>query len=182
MIKILKNFLTAEECQQLNEIAIRYFRDGILQIGGYGGRYTTRHVHSSFKFDPFVYEISTKIRRAANIDKYALEYPRGKDGVNVAVTIKDGYIALHTDPRAEDGSVTYRCNVITQKSDIGGDLIMDGKVVDLGVGDVHCYAVSEIPHIVTATEGSTPRILWMFGAHIPLADWNNNKIRMKNVG
>ena len=181
MIKILKNFLTEEECQRLNKIATEYLDKGILKVGGYDGRYTTRFVEDNFKFDPFVYTLSEKIRRAANIDKYALEYPRGKDGINVAVTIEDGYIELHTDPRAEDGSATYRCNVITQKSNVGGDLVMDGKVVDLDVGDVHCYAVSEIPHIVTATEGSTPRILWMFGAHIPLADWNN-KIRINNVG
>lgn len=174
-MRIFKNALTAIECKELNSIANNYLMNGVLKQGGYVGRFTTRYVSSSFKFDDVVYNLDKKIREIAGICKYEREYPRGKDGINVAVTVNQGGISLHTDPRSNTGCVTYRCNVITQKSNVGGELVIDGEVVNLDIGDLHCYAVSEEPHIVTAVEGSVPRILWMFGCHIPLEEWNYKK-------
>lgn len=169
-MRMLPSFLSKEECDDLNALAMKYMESGILKIGGYPGRVTTRFIkqNKDFDFPEFVYDISKKIRVAAGIECFPFEHERGKNGINVAVTKIGGFINWHTDPRGEDGSATYRCNVITQKSTFGGQVVFKDKILPLEEGDVHCYAVSEVPHLVTESEGPTPRILWMFGAQIPL--------------
>jgi hypothetical protein len=67
---------------------------------------------------------------------------------------------------------TYRCNILTQANEDGCDLYVDGKKIDIEVGDLHCYMVSELEHYVTEAKGETPRIMWMFGCHIPKEHWS----------
>jgi hypothetical protein len=56
---------------------------------------------------------------------------------------------------------------MTSAADGGGQLMVEGEPVDINVGDLHCYAVSELLHQVSPFEGTTPRIMYMFGAAIP---------------
>lgn len=176
-MRVFKGLLTRAECKKLNVLALGYLESGVLLQNGSEGRYTTRCVDEDFKFDGFVYEISNRIREAAGVQKYKLEKGKGSNGVGLAVTLNNGYLKLHVDPRSLEGFVTYRCNVFSQKSDAGGELVIYDKVADLDIGDVHCFAASEEPHIVMPSKGTTPRILWMFGAHIPVADWESEKIK-----
>jgi hypothetical protein len=84
---------------------------------------------------------------------------------------QNGEVYTHRDPDGGDGVVTYRCNVLTQANEDGAELYVGGNKVDIEVGDLHCYAVSEIGHGVTEAKGITPRIMWMFGAHTPKEYW-----------
>jgi hypothetical protein len=86
----------------------------------------------------------------------------------------------HKDPKSIDGLATLRCNILTQAADAGGILYIEGQQVDVKEGDLHCYLVSEHEHWATEVEGSTPRIMWMFGAHVEANDWNSEKIKVKN--
>ena len=167
MIKIFKNYLLKTEIDKLNSLALSYLNTGLLYEGNCFGRFTTRHVNKQFKFEQFVYDIATKVRETAGVTKYPYALDRGVDGVNVAVTLNNGSVDVHKDPRSFDGKVCYRCNVITQKSEQGGELVMNGSVVELNVGDLHCYPASEVEHSVTGVSGKTPRIVWMFSSYIP---------------
>lgn len=167
-VKVYKDVLTEEEIKYLNNVAMLYFKSGVLQMNGYIGRYSTRLVGADFKFPNRVYAISKKIRDTANVSKFNPEPLRGANGINVSVTITEGGVEEHKDPRCDIKKVIYNCNVITQKSDVGGDLVVEGEVIELEVGDIHCYAVSEVKHLVTASKGATPRVLWMFSTHIPV--------------
>jgi hypothetical protein len=175
MITIYKNFLNKDDCEYLNNLALNYLETNVVQSNSIAGRYTTRYIkkiNQDFDFTERVYELSKKIKQKANLLNFRNEDERGKNGVNVAVTLDNGLIEEHTDPRGVNGDITYRCNVITQKSETGGNLILGKNTINLDVGDVHCYAVSEIPHTVMASFGKTPRILWMFGVQIPKEHWS----------
>jgi hypothetical protein len=65
---------------------------------------------------------------------------------------------------------------MTQDADAGGNLYIGGEKTDVSVGDLHCYLVSEHEHWVESVQGNTPRIMWMFGAHVPAEDWDSGKI------
>jgi len=167
MIKIFKDYLSEQEINKLNSLALSYLNTGLLYEGNCFGRFTTRHVNKQFKFEQFVYDIATKVRETAGVAKYPYALDRGVDGVNVAVTLSNGAINTHMDPRGPNEEICYRCNVITQKSEQGGELVMNGSVVELNVGDLHCYPASEVEHSVTGVSGKTPRIVWMFSSYIP---------------
>ena len=186
-VKIYKNFLNLEECDQLNQIALNGIDEGWIGPGisrrefGYDKRYTSRlhmdseaypnYTKNNVKYPEFVLEISDKIRKFMKIDHYPIISGHGRDGVVVSVTFKGGDVYSHKDPRSKDGWTTYRCNVLTQATEEGAELYVDNKLVNINVGDLHCYYASEQIHYVTEVKGTTSRILWMFGCHRPYEDF-----------
>lgn len=177
-LRIIKNFFTPEECAQLNTVAMQGVKEGWIANGvnKYGGgnsyelRKTSRMHMVSVEYPQFVRDMSDKVRLEAGVSSYPLIEGHGKDGVVVSVTYQNGEVYTHCDPDGGDGIVTYRCNVLTQANEDGAELHVNGQKIDIEVGDLHCYAVSEIPHGVSVAKGPTPRIMWMFGAHIPKQD------------
>ena len=173
-VKLFKNFLSVKECEELNKVAKKGLNEGWINVGvnyqdrAYAKRYTSRMHMVDAEYPQIVRDIATKVRQFAGIDKFRIIDGHGKDGVVVSVTFKGGEVHLHKDPRSVMGMPTYRCNVLTQANEDGCDLYVGGKKVDVEVGDLHCYMVSEVEHYVTEAKGDTPRIMWMFGAHIPL--------------
>jgi len=173
MINVVKNFLSADECATLNKIAEQGIKEGWVSLGvnrkdyAYKKRYTSRMHMAKAEYPEVVRDISKKVRTFVGINEFPIIDGHGKDGVVVSVTFKGGEVYSHKDPRSLMGMPTYRCNVLTQANEDGCDLYVGGEKVDLSVGDLHCYMVSEIEHYVTEAKGDTPRIMWMFGAHIP---------------
>lgn len=175
-VKIFKNFLTKEECNVLNEITKQGIEDGWIYKGfqkpnfNYSLRYTSRMHMGNHEYPDFVKSISNKIRSFLKIDSYPLILGHGKDGVVVSITFKGGSVYKHKDPRSDDDLITYRCNILTQANEDGCELYVGGEKININVGDLHCYMASEIEHYVTEAKGETPRIMWMFGCHLPLND------------
>ena len=186
-VKIYKNFLNLAECDQLNQIALKGIDEGWVAPGitrrklRYDKRYTSRlhmdgevypkHTKNNVRYPEFVIEISDKIRKFMKIDHYPIIDGHGRDGVVVSVTFKGGDVYSHRDPRSNDEWAIYRCNVLTQATEEGAELYVDNKLVNINVGDLHCYYASEQTHHVTEVKGDTPRILWMFGSHRPCEDF-----------
>jgi hypothetical protein len=175
-VTIHKNFLNKEECQALNKIAEEGVRQGWIDKGvqgmddKYALRYTSRMYMSNAEYPQIVRDISERIRLFMGLEKYPLIIGHGKDGVVVTITYQNGSVYKHFDPKGGGNLPTYRCNVLTQANEKGCDLYVEGNKIEIEVGDLHCYAVSELEHFVTKAEGKTPRIMWMFGAHVPLKD------------
>lgn len=141
-------------------------------------RLTSRMYGYRFVYPDVVLKAADKIRKYCGIDSYPFISGHGTNGIVVSCTMPGGDVYAHKDPRSKDDSLaTLRCNVMTRDSDSGGELFVGGVKVDVGVGDLHCYLVSEHEHYVTAVEGVTPRVMWMFGAHVPEADWNSGQIK-----
>ena len=191
MVQIFKNFLTKEECEKLSEIALEGVKEKwigpstnslvgyLLRRYGlftYKKRLTSRPYMKGKKYPEYVIETSNRIRDFMGVRDYPLilgykNFQHGSDGIVASVTYPGGNVTEHRDLRSENDWVTYRCNVMTQAPDAGGILYVDGKQVNIDIGDLHCYYPSEHVHYVTDVEGQTPRILWMFGAHRPYEDF-----------
>ena len=180
MVKTFKNFLNEEECKKLSKIALKGVEEGWVGPGlsrgksNYKERLTSRMHMDGKKYPNFVLEISKRIREFMNIDHYPIIDGHGSDGIVVSVTYPGGDVYEHCDPRSIYNWTTYRCNIMSQPPDKGGKLYVDGNLIEIGVGDLHCYYASEQKHSVTEVEGNTERILWMFGSHRPYEDFVKN--------
>ena len=184
-IDIYPNFATQEEVNALNEWAELGVKNKWLDSGitdyhhSTNKRLTSRMYGSRYEYPQIVRDISDRIRKFVGIDSYPLIEGHGRDGVVVSYTYPGGDVYKHKDPKSIDNLATLRCNILTQKADAGCQLYVDGEPVNIDVGDLHCYLVSEHEHWATPVEGNTPRIMWMFGAHVPAEDWNNGKIKLR---
>jgi hypothetical protein len=179
-----KNFLSPEECNLLNEwvdvgVEKKWLDVGISRgLSQHTKRVTSRLYADRFEYPQIVLSISNRIRKFCGIDSYGLIEGHGRDGVVVSCTFNGGDVYAHQDPLSKEGLATLRCNVMTRKADDGGVLYLDGQRVDIEVGELHCYLASEIRHYVTTVKGETPRVLWMFGAHVPAGDWDSGAIKV----
>jgi len=188
-IEVAKAFLSTQECDLLNQWVNVGVASGWLDKGVHrqknlavtDKRLTSRMYGHRFKTPPEILEISKKVRRFVGVDAYPLVAGHGKDGIVVSCTFSGGDVYEHIDPRSYHDLATLRCNVVTQKSEAGGVLYIEGRPVELEAGDLHCYLSSEHAHKVSTVAGTTPRILWMFGACVPKELWNNNTIKFRGA-
>lgn len=180
-IEVVKDFLSPEECTLLNQWTVlgvqsEWLSTGVAKWGLTDKRLTSRMYGKRFTTPIEILQISKRVRAFCGVSNYPLILRHGRDGIVVSYTKPGGDVYKHCDPRSEDNVPTLRCNVMTQGADAGGALHIGGQKMEIGVGDLHCYLVSEHEHWVEPVEGNTPRIMWMFGAHVPAEDWNSGKI------
>lgn len=177
-VKIYKDFLPASDCKILTDYALNnvdnWFGNGITHNCVYvDKRITTRMYMEGKTYPQEIIDISNRIRKFVGVENFPLIEGHGANGVVCSITYQGGDVYKHRDPRGNDELPTYRCNGSTQANEKGADLYVDGEKIDVKVGDLHCYMVSELEHYVTEAKGKTPRIMWMFGAHIPKEHWKN---------
>ena len=180
-----KNFLSLEECAELNAWVDEGVQNKWLDAGITTGgapyekekRVTSRFYADRFDYPNLVLEISNRIRYFCGVESYGLIEGHGKNGVVVSCIFDGGNVHLHQDP-INNGLSALRCNVMTRKPDAGGVLHLNGQDVDVEVGELHCYLASNFPHKVTEVKGETSRVLWMFGAYVPSNDWESGVIKV----
>ena len=167
MIKIFKNFLSLEECDELNTWTINnysqpYFTDPNMDSYHKGTRFTTRGENKVINYPDKVYQIQDKIQSLLNIQNPL--YPTAfYNGIVNGFGLEHGGIFEHRDPIYYPETITVHCNFLTQKSIDGGVTIIEGTEYDIDEGDMLMYAVSEIDHKVTEIIGEKLRILWCYG-------------------
>lgn len=186
-IDVYPNFASQEEIKALNEwvnlgVEHKWLDIGLSRGSPCSNRLTSRFYGTRFEYPEVALKLHARIRDTLGLSEYPLILGHGRDGIVVSYTMSGGDVYRHKDPKGNNGLATLRCNIMTQKADSGCQLYIEGQSVALNVGDLHCYLASEHDHWATPVEGITPRIMWMFGAHVPAEDWDNNKIRMKDVG
>jgi len=172
-VLLKKNFLSLQECAQLNS----WVEEGVdkkwLDTAfdrptgfGYTKRLTTRAYGPRFEYPEVVYQISNMITDFLDLHSTPKSLAGGgKNGIIVSCTFPGGDLFSHTDGM-DDGLHVLRCNVMTQAADDGAELFIGGNKIDIEVGDLHCYLASAVEHGVTEVKGTTPRIMWMFGYQI----------------
>lgn len=183
-IEVIPNFATSFEVSALNAWAELGVTKRWLDIGVSKNTFATKRVTSRFYPDRYQYpkvalNLSKRVRESVGVGAYPLIKGHGRNGIVVSYTYPGGDVHKHRDPKSIDNTATLRCNILTQKADSGGLLFVEGQKIDVAVGDLHCYLVSEHEHWATEVEGGTPRIMWMFGAHVPAEDWNSGKIKVQ---
>jgi hypothetical protein len=182
-ILVIKNFLSVEECNTLNawaELGVQNkWLDNGLNASDFTWtetkRLTTRPYGDRFDYSPEVYAIQDKITNFLKIENLEKSVAGGgKNGIVVSYTTTGGDVHKHIDPKEGELEV-LRCNVVSKNSEAGGDLYIGNEKIDIDAGDLHCYLPSDVEHYVTAVEGNTPRILWMFGYQISKENFLNIK-------
>lgn len=175
---IVKNFLNSKEVEDLNNWTTSnypspFFEDAFMGIAG--TQYTTRYWgkygedQSLMVYPDIAYDIQNRI-----IDHFQfkdIKYPPFKDGISNYIYFENASIMTHVDGRWHRGYYTVHCNVITQKSEVGGlTKIKQDSWLDWDVepGDMLCYPVTELRHYVTKCMGNTPRIMWSWAYCMPL--------------
>lgn len=184
-IERVKNFFTPQECALLNQWVFEAVEKNWLSLGidpenrENKGRFTSRHSSDRYKYPDLALALSNRVRAYCGVAEYPLLLSEGgQDGVVVTHTSRGGNTHKHTDGRSKEGVGVLRCNVMTQAAEAGGVLHIGDKAIDIEVGELHCYLASEHEHYATTVEGATPRVLWMFGAHVPVNAWNDGRIKM----
>jgi hypothetical protein len=175
------NFIDQETCDKLNEWvdkAVKYnWLDKSIneKTANYNGRLTTRFYGDRFvDYPPIVYEVFDKITEYMGLQ----DVPKsvnggGKNGLVISCTLPGGNLFEHIDVMEPEGRHVLRCNILTRKADSGAELYINGEHYDVRVGEMHCYLPSNQPHYVTAAEGETSRIMFMFGYQVTEKFWNN---------
>ena len=165
-----KQFISQFQCDEMNEWVNCAIEKKWLDFGidpdlgwAYQKRLTTRAYGNRFEYPEIVYQIFEKISETLGLTDLPKSIAGGgRGGVVVSCTYADGDVYEHIDPMEGDRHV-LRCNIMSQKADLGADLYIGNKRIDVEVGELHCYLPSDVPHYVTTAKGRTPRIMWMFG-------------------
>ena len=183
-LEIIPNFITEAEVNELNAWVKLGIQNKWLDAGSYGAgithlRVTSRLYPERYEYPDLVNTIMTRVKATFGIENYPVitGYRNGRDGVVVSCTHPGGFVHKHIDVGGPDNLASLRCNILTHKPDAGCQLYVDDMPVNSNVGDLHCYLVSEHYHWTTKVEGKNPRIMWMFGVHVPADDWNSGKIK-----
>ena len=178
-IFLKKNFLSLQECTQLNSWVKKGVEEKWLDAGisrnsewSYLDRVTTRNYGDRFNYPEIAHQIFNKITDYLGLhDAPKSVIGGGKNGIVVSCTFPNGDVYPHKDPMEGELHV-LRCNVMTQAADCGAELFIGNKKIDISVGDLHCYLPSNVEHYVTKVDGNTPRIMWMFGYQVSIKQFN----------
>jgi len=166
-VTVIKNFLTKEECELLNDWTLankdmKWFRKG----KGADNRRTTRYSNSfNFNYPEIIVEKFRQFRKEFNVEHLNI-IEQGRYGIINALSYEGSELELHTDPDYGDFQ-SFHITVQTSKAEVGGDLIADGVVYNVNEGDAVCFFASAIKHATNMTEGNKPRIVWMLGIQYP---------------
>lgn len=160
MIKILPNFVSNQECNILSNWILQNhhsFVDARME----GIRKTTRYLTTGIQFPKAALEIREKVRKTLQLED--MVRPPFINGMVASYAEPGDTCYTHKDPEWVKDHHTLHCNVIVQKPQSGGNVVIEGKEYDLPEGDLICYYVSNLNHGVTEVLGNTPRLMWIFG-------------------
>jgi hypothetical protein len=166
-VTVIKNFLTKEECDLLNDWTsankdMVWFRKG----KGADNRKTTRYSSGfDFNYPEIIIQKFNKFRKKFNIE-HLNKIEQGRDGIINALSYEGSELELHTDPAYGDYQ-SFHITVQTSKAEVGGDLIADGVVYEVNEGDAVCFFASAVKHATNVTKGDKPRIVWILGLQYP---------------
>lgn len=179
------NFITPEECEELNSWVDEGVKRGWLDKGinskdllwGYDLRFTSRGYADRFDSYPDVaYKIFDRITEFLGLEQYPKSVNGGgRDGIVVSCTFPGGEVWNHRDQMEGEQRNLHvlRCNIMTREADAGAELYVNDERIYINQGDLHCYLPSKYWHHVTPAEGTNSRIMWMFGYQISDNDWES---------
>jgi hypothetical protein len=182
----VKNFVSSEECAELNDwvdsaVTNKQMGPGMnLDRTLSTVRFNTRFYANRTTYPDLIYKIFDRIQKAYGLSPYKVINHHGKDGIVVSCTFPTGIVFKHTDPKGIDTLASLRFNFLTRAADGGGELVLEGNTMPLEVGELHCYLVTEHEHWVTEVLGVTSRIMWQCGVYAPKEDWDSGLIKFNN--
>jgi hypothetical protein len=160
MIKVISKFVSSNECAEL-ATWINNNHHNFVDANMGGVRKTTRYINDDINFPKIALEIRERIKNYLQLED--MVRPPFTKGMVASYAEPGDTCYVHKDPVWLEGHHTMHCNVIVQKPESGGNVIIEGKEFDMPEGDIICYYVSDLNHEVTKVLGNTPRLMWIFG-------------------
>lgn len=158
--KILKNFISKEECSTLNNWIIENRNKSFFNDAGMKGKRLTTRGSSLVPFPEYVFPIQERLIKKLNIEN--VEYAPFWKGMVASHAFVGDTCYMHKDPVWKEGFKTLHCNVILSDC-IGGEPLVEEEKLVVSKGDVWCYLVSDVLHGSDKVLGNIPRTMWVFG-------------------
>jgi hypothetical protein len=159
MIKTIPNFLSNFECNNLASWIMSNHHN-FVDANMKGVRKTTRYLNDGIKFPQIALEIRERLKN--HLDLEDMIRPPFTNGMIASYAEPGDTCYEHTDPVWCEGHHTMHCNVIVQKPESGGNVVIEGQEFDMPEGDIICYYVSDLKHKVTEVVGNKNRLMWIF--------------------
>ena len=159
MIKLIPNFVSSNECAELTSW-INSNHNNFVDARMGGIRKTTRYIKDGIKFPQIALEIRERLKN--HLDLEDMIRPPFAKGMVASYAEPGDTCYEHIDPVWCEGHYTMHCNVIVQKPESGGNVVIEGQEFDMPEGDIICYYVSNLKHSVTEVMGSKNRLMWIF--------------------
>ena len=169
---VVRNFVSKDIIKCLNKWTLdnchrNFFEDAGMDPDNPETRFTTRFPNESvaenINYPDAAFILKNKIVDYFHLEDYKSP-PSYSYGIVNGIGYSGGRIEEHIDPTYYPDTKTVHFNVISQHAQKGGHTIINGvEYNDVRSTDLLIYQVSEVYHEVTRTEGTAPRILWVFG-------------------
>jgi hypothetical protein len=172
-LQILKNFLTVEECDELNKFTFNAIKNGLFSEGLNSKTINPKDTQLVSRFNKEIVfpdlpkQIMIRLQNQFNLKNDDVCKTFHKDGIIVNVSYKNAGVIEHKDDIYKENTFGLRCNIVTSVPDIGGILHVDKAPINLKKGDLYLLNASEHFHYVSKNESNTPRILWQFTFDAP---------------
>lgn len=159
MIKLIPNFLSDSECNNLASW-ITNNHHNFVDANMNGIRKTTRYLNEGTEFPQIALRIRERLKNYLDLED--MIRPPFTKGMVASYAEPGDTCYEHTDPIWFENHHTLHCNVIVQKPDGGGNVVIEGQEFNMPRGHVICYYVSDLKHSVTEIIGSKNRLMWIF--------------------
>jgi hypothetical protein len=173
-----KNYLTPEECAQLNGVTQYGYDNGQMTLGVRTTlRYTSRIDPELYTYPQGVFDLATRVRAYCGVANYPVINNQGATGIvtNYMPTNADIF-PYQAWQNPTDNAAQFWAFIVTQAPESGGVLQINGYEYPVEAGELFCYLTSEVRQYTTPVFGPTTRICWMFGNWVPAQDWENGTI------
>jgi len=167
--KIIKNFLSEEECNILNQWILDNNKKYFFKDANMGGKRITTRYSENIPFPKEAFSIKERLIKKLELSE--IKHPPFCEGMVASYAEIGDNLYLHKDPIWQDDLKTLHCNVVLSNSE-GGFPIIEDKNLDIKKGDLWCYLVSEVLHGSSSVIGKIPRTMWVFGFLIDINTYN----------
>ena len=111
------------------------------------------------------------------IKHYNLNYPLrdSEYGIFISYSEEGHTVHLHKDNCTQENSTLIRFNLLISKPEIGGNPVINNKVIQVEEDEVWVCEASRYYHTTEEVKGNKPRVMISFGYNIP-----NNEVSKIN--
>ena len=160
-------FITESEQQQLRDIALDYWRQGVLEGNPKGPHRYRAKIWGTEHCNDFIKRLGGRIIEFFQLQGCPVD---PQLGWIISLIEKGGQVHPHYDkyPYHDEYKAKHvRCNIMVDKENASGNPVIEGQIVDVPERAVWGFFPSEAEHATQLVDVSRPRIVFQFGFVVP---------------